>query len=451
MVQIGSSSLGKQNTQMKKTTISRRLFFMGSIGTLTGCATPRRKSLTQLGYKSPNEKLNIAGIGVGGKGASDLKRCESENIVALCDVDWKRGAETFQRYPNAKKYKNFLEMLDKENIDACTISTADHLHAFAAMRCMERGIHVYVQKPLTHSIWESRQLMFAARKYNVTTQMGNQGHSSNKLREFCEVLWAGTIGDVREVHCWTDRPIWPQGIAKPLPEEEIPDHIDWDLWLGPAPWRPFNSNYMPFKWRGWWDFGTGALGDMGCHIMDAPYWALRLGDPISVECLTQDGKNDQTYPNKSIIRYKFPERGSMPAVMLYWYDGGYKPPFPKEVQNDPLVNFHSGNLFIGEKGCIISKEYADDFQVYPKDYEKPDAVIPRSMGHYKDWIQACKGGIPACSNFDYSGPYTEIVLLGNLALRTEGELLWDGPNMRVTNNREANRYIKRKPRRGWEL
>jgi predicted dehydrogenase len=350
-------------------------------------------------------------------------------------------------------------MLEKEekNIDAVTVSTPDHMHAFAAMMAMELGKHVYVQKPLTHTVYEARKLTEGARKYGVVTQMGNQGHSGEGVRRFCEMLWSDAIGPVHEVHSWTNRPIWPQGIPEPLPEEPVPDTMNWDLWLGPAPSRPYNSKYAPFNWRGWWDFGTGALGDMACHILDPVNWGLLLRYPTSVECVSQEGKNNQTAPNKSIIRYEFPARPNMPPVTVYWYDGGNMPPRPKEIGADvKLGDGDNGSLFIGEKGMIAIGTYGGNPRLLPeslaKDYRSPDPWIPRRPGgHYGDWIQACKGGIPSCSNFDYAGPFTEWVLLGNLSLRCEGKLLWDGEKIRVTNNPEANQYVKTKYRKGWKL
>ncbi len=448
---------------MERKKLSRRTFLASTaVASMVGCATVRKPGVRRLGYVSPNEKLNIAGIGVGGKGSGDIDGCKSENIVALCDPDWDRAAETFNSYPNAKRYRDFREMLEKEhkNIDAVTLSTPDHVHAVAAMMAMKMGKHVYVQKPLTHSIYEARKLTEAAREYGVATQMGNQGHSGQGVRQFCEMIWSDAIGPVREVHAWTNRPIWPQGDAvEPLPEEPIPEDrdIDWDLWLGPAPWRPYNSGYAPFNWRGWWDFGTGALGDMACHILDPANWALQLTAPTSVECVAQEGKNDQTYPKRSIIRFEFPARGAMPPLTLTWYDGGNQPDrskfgIPPDVK---LGDGDNGSLFIGEKGMIAIGTYGDRPKLLPdslaKEYEPPSPMIPRSIGHYREWILACKGGLPSPGNFDYAGPFTEWVLLGNVALRCEGKLLWDAKNMRFTNNREANRYIRRRYRRGWRL
>jgi predicted dehydrogenase len=443
---------------MKNSMLSRRSFLMSGTALLAASNTLARKTtLSRSGYKHLNEKLNLAAIGAGGKGATDIDGCSSENIVALCDTDWQHAAKTFEKFPNAKRYKDFRVMLDKEKqIDAVTISTPDHTHAMAAMAAMERGIHIYVQKPLTHTISEARRLTEAARKYGVATQMGNQGHSGEGVRQLCEIIWSGAIGNVREVHAWTNRPIWPQGITGPLPQEPVPDTFDWDVWLGPAPFRPYNSGYAPFKWRGWWDFGCGALGDMACHILDPANWSLQLRYPTSVECLKQEGKTDQTYPTKAIIRYEFPARGSMPSVTVYWYDGGELPPRPKGIaDNVKLGDGDNGSLFIGEKGIATTGTYGDGTRLLPdelmKDFKLPEPILSRSPGHYRDWIRACKGGGAACSNFDYAGPLTEWVLLGNLAIRYQGKLLWDGERMKVTNNSEANRWVKGSYRKGWRL
>ncbi len=446
---------------MEDRRVSRRIFLVTSTATLiaTG-AMAQKKSLRSAGYKSPNEKLNVAAIGAGGKGATDIDGCNSENVVALCDPDFKTAAKTLSKYANAKQYKDFRVMLDKEkNIDAVTISTPDHTHAVAAMWAMQRGVHVYVQKPLTHDIYEARKLTEAARKYRVATQMGNQGHSGEGVRRLCEMVWSGVIGNVTEVHAWTNRPIWPQGITEPLPSETVPEHIDWDVWLGPAASRPYNSNYAPFKWRGWYDFGCGAIGDMACHILDAANWALQLGHPVAVECINQEAKNPYTYPTKSTLRYDFPARGSMPPVSIFWYDGGLFPPRPAGVPADCILGDKpkgdNGSIFIGEKGIITTGTYGEGTRLVPddkmKDYEFPSQFLNRSPGHYRDWIRACKGGTPACSNFDYSGPFTEWVLLGPIALRHAGKLMWDGARMKITNVPKANEWVRRPYRKGWKL
>lgn len=443
---------------MDRVRTSRR-YFMTTMGlAMGGCVAKRPPSLVRLGYRSPNEKLDIAAIGAGGKGGSDTRSCQSENIVALCDVDWNRAAGSFERFPNANRYVDFRIMLEKEkSIDAVTVSTPDHTHAVAAMTAIRLKKHVYVQKPLTHDVFEARSLTAAAREYGVATQMGNQGHSGEGSRRLCEMIWSGVIGPVREAHIWTNRPDdWLQGVPDPLPPEPIPEGLNWDLWLGTAPRRPYNSGYHPADWRGWWDFGCGALGDMGCHIMDPVYWALQLGAPRSVECVSQEGKNDQTAPSRSTTRYEFPARNSMPPVTVYWYDGGNLPKRPQGISKETtLGDGANGSLLMGDEGIITAGEYGGNPRLLPdekmRDYTFPSPIIPRSPGHYKDWIQACKGGVPACSNFDYAGPFTETVLLGNIAPRCEGKLLWDAENMRFTNNREASRLVKREYSDGWSL
>jgi len=446
---------------MDQKKISRRSFVVGTAATVASYAI--RASGGRAGRRpvSPNEKLNIAGIGVGGKGADDMRKVSSENIVALCDVDGKHGAGTFKRYPKAKRYRDFRVMLEKQpEIDAVTISTPDHVHAVATMTAMELGKHVYVQKPLTHSIYEARMLTRAARKYKVATQMGNQGHSIEGIRRCCEMIWSGAIGQVREVHAWTHSPIWPQGIPRPTETPPVPDSLDWGLWLGPAPYRPYHPAYLPFKWRGWWDFGGGALADMGCHIIDPAFWALKLGGPCSVEVVSQEGCNKETGPTKEIIRWEFSQRGDMAPVTVYWYDGGHKYPRPEGVPEDEELGDpggKQGGLFIGDKVAMTVGHHGEDPRLLPsekmRDYRMPPKIIARvpDQNHFKDWIRACKGGTPACSNFDYAGPLTEMVLLGTVAVRVQGKLEWNSKEMKFTNNSEANQYIKRDYRKGWTL
>lgn len=444
---------------MSNNKISRRWFIMSSAVLAAGCATSGKKGevakpVSATKAISPNEKLNVAGIGVGGKGESDIAAVgQGNNVVALCDVDWNRAGASFDKFPNARRYKDFREMLDKEanNIDAVTISTPDHTHAIAAMACMQLGKSVFVQKPLTHDIYEARILTEAARKYKVATHMGNQGHQGEGIRRVCEWVQGGLIGQVKEVHIWTNRPVWPQGIGRPLDTPPVPDTLDWDLWVGPAPMRPYNPAYVPFAWRGWWDFGCGALGDMACHIMDAAFTSLKLGYPTSVSAKFE-GANEETAPLWSIIHYKFPERPGMNPVDIYWYDGGKLPERPAGIpDNEKLGDGDNGSLFIGEKGMITCGEYAGEPRPVP--YAKPDIPksIPRSIGHYQEFIRAAKGGEPAGGNFDYAGPFTEMVLLGNLAIRCGGSTLeWDGPKMTCTNNAQANQYVKREYRSGWD-
>jgi predicted dehydrogenase len=443
--------------------VSRRYFLVAGGAVAAGCAANGRgkgnaspASLKRLGYRSPNERLNLGAIGAGGKGAADIAGCDGENVVALCDVDWKNAGKTFDRFPQARKYKDFRQMLDREKLDAVTISTADHTHAVAALWAMERGIHVYLQKPLTHNVEEAYLLTEAARKYKVATQMGNQGHSNEGVRQLCEIIWAGLIGEVREVHAWTNRPIWPQGLTGALAAEAVPDHLDWDLFLGPAPMRAYNPGYTPFKWRGWWDWGCGALGDMGCHILDGANWALQLQHPISVECLQQEGRTADTFPKKSIVRYEFPARRTMPPVSVIWYEGGLPPPTPAGLPpGQKLGDGNNGSLFIGDKGMLTTGTYSEHTRLLPDermaDFQAPPPLLTRSPGHYRDWIRACKGGEPACASFEYAGPFTEWLLLGTIAQRFQGKLRWDGQRRQFPDRPEANPFLTRTYRKGWEL
>jgi len=461
----------KRTNKQHDTKISRRSFLGGAAAVAAFTIVPRHV-LGGPGYTSPSEKLNIAGIGVGGMGKNNIANLSSENIVALCDVDEEYAAPVFNCYPKAKKYRDFRKMLEKQkDVDAVVIATPDHTHAVIAMAAMQMGKHVYVQKPLTYSVYEARVLTEAARKYKVATQMGNQGHSGEGIRLICEWIWDGAIGPVREVHAWTNRPIWPQGIDRPKDTPPVPDTLAWDLWLGPAPVRPYHPAYLPLFWRGWWDFGTGALGDMACHILDPVFWALKLKYPISVEASiastrrkTESGwtklvVNTETYPNASIVRYKFPARGDMPPVKLTWYDGGLLPPRPEELEPGRQMG-DSGVIFVGGKGKLMCGTYGDGPRLVPetkmKEYKRPEKTLPRIdggvEGHEKDWARACKGGKPASSNFDYSGPLTETVVMGNLAIHYPGRKLeWDGQNMKVTNFPEANEYVRRRYRDGWTL
>jgi len=404
----------------------------------------------------PSEKLNIAGVGIGGRGAGDLNEVGSENIVALCDVDDKYAANVFKSHPNAKKYRDFRKMLDKEkNIDAVVIATPDHTHAVIAVTAIKMGKHVYCEKPLAHSIYEVRKLTEAAREAGVATQLGNQGQASEETRLASEFIWDGAIGPVREVHSWCNRPISPRGIDRPKETPPVPETLDWDLWLGPAPQRPYHPCYLPFTWRGWWDFGSGVLGDIGCHQFISIFRALKLGYPTSVEACSS-GINSETAPLASIIRYDFPVREGMPPVKLTWYDGGLMPARPEELEEGLRFGNADDNLFVGERGKMLGHRLLPEAR--SKDYGKPPRVLPRSPGHHKEWINACKGGEPAGSNFDLAGPLTEVVLLGNVALRMGQQLYekglklyYDGPDMKVTNLPDANKYIRSEYREGWTL
>ncbi|MHC4864719.1 MAG: Gfo/Idh/MocA family protein [Planctomycetota bacterium] len=441
-----------------KTKVNRRDFLRSTATTAAAFTIVPRHVLGGPGHTPPSEKLNIAGIGAGGRGGGNINACSSENIVALCDVDDEKAKETFEKFPQVKKYRDFRQMLEKEdkNIDAVIVSTPDHVHAVASMMAIKMGKHVYCEKPLTHSVYEARMLTEAARKYKVATQMGNQGRSGEGTRLICEWIWAGAIGDVREVHAWTDRPIWPQGIDRPEDVSPVPPTLDWDLWLGPAPYRPYVEKvYCPFVWRGWWDFGTGALGDMACHIIDPVFLALKLGHPTSIRAVSTP-VNSETAPLASIVEYEFPARAGMPPVKLTWYDGELRPTDPEELEPGRRMGSRNGGaLFVGDKGKLVCGCYGKSPRLIPESkmqtFERPPKTIPRVEGHREDWIQACKGGKPACSNFDYAGPLTEVVVLGNLAIRTRKKLDWDGPNMKCTNVPEANDYVRRQYRAGWTL
>ncbi|MDX9972073.1 MAG: Gfo/Idh/MocA family oxidoreductase [FCB group bacterium] len=441
---------------MQGKTVSRRIFLMGSAAAAAGMATMGRASARTV---SPNEKLNIAAIGAGGRGRTDLKWCATENIVALCDVDDATAAKTYEEYPNAKRYKDYRVMLEKQkDIDAVIVATPDHSHALASMTALRMGKHVYCEKPLTHTIYEARKLTETARELKLATQMGIQGHSDEGIRRICEWIAADAIGPVHEVHIWTDRPKgwWAQGVERPTDTPPVPSTLDWDLWLGPAPERPYHSAYVPFQWRGWWDFGCGSLGDMGCHLMDAPYWALDLGSPTSVEAHST-AVNGETAPLASMVYYDFPARGDKPPVKMTWYDGGLMPQRPQELPDDmPLGNNNGGLIIVGEKGKIVAQdENAQNPRLLPeslaKEFENTPQTIPRSIGHHEDWVAACKGGAPGGAHFDYSGPLTENVLLGNLAIRLGKKLYWDAPNMKCTNAPEADAFIRKQYRAGWEL
>jgi hypothetical protein len=371
-------------------------------------------------------------------------------------VDDRYAADVFKRYPNAKKYHDFRKMLDKEkNIDAVVIATPDHTHAVVALTAIKMGKHVYCEKPLAHSIYEVRKLTEAAREAGVATQLGNQGQASEETRLASEFIWDGAIGPVREVHSWCNRFISPRGIDRPKETPPVPETLDLDLWLGPAPRRPYHPCYLPFSWRGWWDFGSGVLGDIGCHQFISIFRALKLGYPTSVEACSS-GVNSETAPLASIIRYDFPAREGMPPVKLTWYDGGLMPARPEELEEGLRFGNADDNLYIGDKGKMLSHRLLPEAR--NKEYGRPPRVLPRSPGHHKEWINACKGGEPAGSNFDLAGPLTEVVLLGNVALRMGQQLYekglklyYDGANMKVTNLPEANEYIRSEYREGWTL
>jgi len=441
----------RRTNDLQRKILTRRDFMGGAAAAVAFTIVPRHV-LGGPGNTPPSEKLNIAGIGVGGQGASDLSSVDSENIVALCDVDEKKAGRTFKKFPNAKKYRDFRKMLWKENknIDAVVIATPDHVHAPAAIMAMKMGKHVYVEKPLAHDIFEVRQLTEAARKYKVMTQMGIQHHAEIGLRLIVEMIKSGVIGKVRRVDIWSGKN-WGGG-TRPKETPPVPEWLSWDLWLGPAPYRPYHPTYLPGNWRRWWDFGTGTLGDMGCHIIDPAFWALDLGYPTSVEA-SPGPFNKETYPQKTIVKWEFPARGDLPPVTLTWYDGGNRSPRPKELEAERNLP-GQGGLYYGDKGVILYP-HGGGPRLIPesrmKGFKAPEPFLPRGINHHQEWIRACKGGPKPLANFDYSGPLTETILLGNVAARAGEKLKWDGPNFKVTNSPEANKYLRRKYRKGWTL
>jgi predicted dehydrogenase len=454
-----------QDPQQRAGAISRRSF-VGAAGAATTLMILKPAVLGRGGQASPNSKLNIAGVGIGGQGASDLDSVKSENIVALCDVDSDYAAKTFNKYPNAKRYTDFRKMLDEEkSIDAVVVGTPDHNHAIVSSTAIRMGKHVYCEKPLTRTVYEARTVARQAREAKVATQMGNQGMAFEGNRLINEWIADGAIGPVREVHVWSDRPThrgkmplwWAQGIERPADSPPVPSTLDWDLWLGPAPWRPYNPAYMPFKWRGWWDFGSGGLGDMGIHNLAPVFSALNLGAPESVYA-SSTPVFKETVPLASNVHYQFPARGDMPPVKLHWYDGGLLPARPDELDEDERqLDPEDGIIFVGDKGKMLVTGWGGERpRLIPErrnqEYKRPPKTLPRSIGHHKEWIAACKGGPATRSNFDFAGPLTEAVLLGALCIRRGGEKLnWDSSNLKITNSAEANSLLHYEYRKGWSL
>ena len=464
--------------------ISRRSFMGGVAAAAASFTIVPGYVLGGTGNTPPSEKINLAIIGTGGQGIVNLKKVltlPDIQVVAVCDVNKKcdyskfyfggfAGSEPARQiaeefyakekpsgtYKGVDIYEDFRQMLAGRNdIDAVLVATPDHVHAIASMTAIKMGKHVYCEKPLTNTVYESRKLGEAAKEKKVATQMGNQGQASEGTRLLCEWIWDGAIGPVRRIYAWTDRPgrYWSQGTERPADTPPVPDGLNWDLWLGGAPYRPYNPAYVPFSWRGWCDFGTGALGDMGCHVMDPVFRALKLGHPASVyaEC-TQF--NRDSYPSASTVYYEFPARGDMPPVKLTWYDGGRLPERPEEleeVRNLP----RTGTIFVGDNGKIMLDENGNTPRLIPESkmqaYERPPKTLPRSIGHHEEWVAACRGGEPAGSNFEFASRLTQVVLLGNVALKAGKKLLWDGDNMKITNEPDANVYLSRSYREGWSL
>jgi predicted dehydrogenase len=462
--------------------VMARRRFLHLAGAATAFAVVPRRVLGGAGTVAPGSRVTLAGIGLGGQGVQNMvafQRLPEVQVVAVCDVNregggylswnWSQGTETQQCgreparrlleegyakqqrsgvYRGCRAYRDYRELLDQEDVDAVMIATPDHTHAVITMAALKRGKHVYCEKPLTWSVQEAREVTEAARRAKVATQLGNQGQADEAARVTREIIADGAIGPVREVQVWCPARFWswPAWEGRPPDTPPVPEGLDWDLWLGPAPYRPYHPAYHPWTWRNWLDFGTGLLGDLGCHKLSTVFKALNLGHPSSVEG-SATKLSSETYPLGEIVRFEFPARGHQPPVTLTWYDGGLKPPRPPELHpDDPLGDV----LYLGEKGKLMGQRLLPESRM--ESYVKPPKTLPRSPGHYQEWITACRGGPPAGSNFlDHAGLLTEVCLLGNIAVRTAKKLQWDGAGMRFTNDAAANRRLRREYRAGWSL
>jgi predicted dehydrogenase len=471
------------DTKVDNEAISRRSFIKSSSIAAASFMIVPRHVLGGKGYTAPSDRLRIACIGVGGKGEDDINMMFNSgkaDISFLCDVDDNRAAKTVKKFPKAKYYKDWRQLYDKEskNFDAVTVSTPDHNHAIMTYHAMELGKHVYVQKPLTHDIYEARMLTDAAKKYKVVTQMGNQGASNDGTRQLAEWYDAGLIGDIEEVYCWTNRPVWPQGIQWPATKADVPKHLDWNLWLGTAPYKEYVDKLVPFNWRGWWDYGTGALGDMGCHLMEAPFRVLGLQYVKDVQASVgtvyvdefKRGNFPESCPPSSHITLTFPKTAKTKGdVTIHWMDGGIQPERPEELgPNEIFGDDGNGTLFIGSKGKMIASTYSANPLLLPTSRtkevnvkQKYSRIAGQSKGHYSQWVEACIAGYgkkELSSPFETAGPLTEALLMANLAVRGHDikrkgpesiKLLWDNVNMKVTNFDEVNQFVKREYRTGW--
>ena len=397
---------------------------------------------------SPNEKLNIAMIGTYNRAAGNLQDVSSQNIVVLCDVDDGFLAKAKEKYPKADTVNDFRKAVERKDIDAVVIATPDHTHAVATMAALKAGKNVYCEKPLTHDVYEARAVTETARKLKKVTQLGTQIHAENNYRRVVELIETGAIGQVKEVYVWNGRD-WGGG-NRPTDKPPVPKTLHWDLWLGPAPERPYNPTYHPFSWRKWWDFGNGSLGDMGCHYIDVVFWALKLKYPTRVTADAKDPVNPETCPLGLHVEWDFPARGDLSPVKMHWYDTGRRPDILKEKS---IPEIGDGVLFVGDKGMLLTNYGMH--KLLPeenfKDFKAPEAYIPKSIGHHAEWIQACKEGTPTTCQFEYSGPLTESVLLGLVAYRVGKPLEWDSVNLKATNCPEADEFIRREYRKGWSL
>ena len=461
--------------------VSRRTFLRGAAGA-TAFSIVSRHALGGEGHIPPSEKTTLACIGTGGQGVQNLTSLmefPEMQVVAVCDVvkeqddyqswNWSSGKErraagreparrladeyyakdsASGSYQGCRAYADYRELLDKEDVDAVMVATPDHTHAVITMAALKRGKHVYCEKPLTYSVYEARQVTEAARKAGVATQLGNHGQATEEARVTCEMIWDGAIGPVHEVEVWHGGRFWhyPAFEGRPTDTPPVPDGLDWDLWLGPAPERPYHPEYCPWTWRNWWDFGTGLLGDLGCHKLSTVFKALKLTHPASVEA-SSTKLDPELYPHGEIIRYRFPARSDMPPVKLTWYDGGLKPPRPEELEPGRRIG---GVIYSGEKGKMMGYRLIPEARM--QEHGAPPKTLPRSVGHYKEWVDACRGGPPAGADFvDHAGLLTETPLLGNVALRAGAKLAWDGPNLKIANDEKANQYLHREYREGWSL
>ena len=449
----------RANRPAKRDALATRRAFLGraALAAATVSIVPRHV-LGGGGKPSANGKLNIAGIGVGGQGAGDLREMAGENIVALCDVDGKYAAHAFKTYPKAKVFQDYRVLLEKrKDIDAVMIATPDHMHAPIALAALRAGKHVYVEKPMAHSIEECRVMTRVAKETGLVTQMGNNGHAGEGLRLIREWIQAGVIGTVREIHCWSDRPgnFWKQDLDRPTETPPVPPSLDWNLWLGDAPERPYHPVYCPRTWRGWFDFGTGALGDMAIHNMDPAFSALDLDAPVATEARTSPLRKE-SYPAWTIITYEFAAKGDRPAVKIVWYDGGKQPPRPAGFEHGHKLD-DNGIYFVGDGGIMLCGGWSGAPRLLPeskmRDLARPPKTIPRSIGHRAEWIQACKQRKPADAKagFDYSGPFTEALLVGNLAVRLQKRIEWDRAAMKATNAPEADTLIHKAYRDGFGI
>lgn len=443
---------------MTPSSVSRRTFLKSaSVGSAVVAFPHVMRS--QQGV-SPNSKLNVACIGVGGRGAAAVNAMKGENLVGFCDVDDARAAKTFTQYPNVPQFRDYRRMLDQlgRSIDAVTISTPDHMHFPIAMTAMSLGKHVFVEKPMAHTIEEAHRMAKLAREKKVATQMGNQGHAAEGMRLLKEWYQAGVLGEIREIHTWTDRPIWPQGVkgfdhSKLIPV--VPSTLDWDLWLGVAAARPYDPGYLPFNWRGFWDFGTGALGDMGCHMMDGAFYAFDLPAPSAVEAVAAN-TTAISAPTASVVTYHFPGRGTQPPLKWVWYDGNLAPVLPPEFELERKLPDNS-TFIVGSKASVVAQANYFTVRIFPEakmqemSTSLPPKSIPRVPGgdHFAEWVTAAKGGVPAGANFDYSARLTEMVLLSNVAVRARRRIEWDAAAMKVTNLPAANEYVRKSYRAGF--